>query len=162
MSSIVCNTGPIIALTGIRKLDIMKSLYDKVYLPEAVNQEIIKGGKFLTGLDEYMKIDWLHIVALKETADPLLTNVLDNGESAVIQVAREKGIASILMDERKGRRIAREIYGLKVMGTARLLIDAKRANILTNVEELFLQMRNNGYWIHDDIIEAALKEVNEV
>lgn len=44
MSSIVCNTGPIIALTGIRKLDIMKSLYDTVYLPEAVNQEIIVGG----------------------------------------------------------------------------------------------------------------------
>ena len=38
MSSIVCNTGPIIALTGIRKLDIMKSLYDTVYLPDVIDR----------------------------------------------------------------------------------------------------------------------------
>jgi len=31
MTAIVCNTGPLIALAGIQRLDIMRNLYDNLF-----------------------------------------------------------------------------------------------------------------------------------
>jgi hypothetical protein len=161
MTAIVCNTGPIIALASIQKLDILKNLYDSIYLPEAVNDEILRGGRHFTGLDEYRKADWIKILKLQQPEDTLLATVLDTGEASVIQLAREIGVYKILMDERKGRRVARDVYGLQVIGTDRLLTDAKQAHLVPSVKEPLQQMRAAGYWIHDKIIAAAIKEAKE-
>lgn len=161
MTAIVCNTGPLIALAGIQRLDIIRNLYESIYLPEAVHDEILHGGRHFRGLEAYRKVDWIKISKLQQPGDPLLSTVLDNGEASVIQLAREIGVHKILMDERKGRRVARDVYGLHVMGTARLLIDAKEALIISNVKELLQQMRDAGYWIHDKIMEAAIKAAKE-
>ena len=161
METIICNTGPLIALAGIRRLDILKNLYTTIIVPIAVHQELLNGGKFLTGLDEYRKADWLRKTELKQPGDPLLSTVLDEGESSVIHLALELGISNILMDERKGRRIAREIYGMKVTGTARIFVEAKKANLINSVKENLQEVCDNGYWIHDKIIQKTLKEAGE-
>ena len=87
--------------------------------------------------------------------------MLDTGEASVIQLAREIGVYKILMDERKGRRVARDVYGLQVIGTVRLLNDAKQAHLVASVKEPLQQMRAAGYWIHDKIIAAAIKAAKE-
>jgi predicted nucleic acid-binding protein len=161
MPAIVCNTGPIIALSAIRKLNILKNLYETVYLPSAVYNEIVTGEEHLREFYQFRDIDWFNILELQQPMDPLLSTVLDIGEASVIQLSREIGVMKILMDERKGRKVAREIYGLTVIGTARILVDAKKANLISSVKDLMYEMMDNGYWIHDNIIQAALKEVNE-
>jgi predicted nucleic acid-binding protein len=40
VSRIVCNSGPLIALGLLGRLDILKSLFDEVLVPEAVQIEI--------------------------------------------------------------------------------------------------------------------------
>lgn len=72
--------------------------------------------------------------------------MLDQGEAAVIQLARQENITQILTDERKGRKVARQVYGLTALGTVRVLINTKRANLLQNVSELIQQMRDQVYW----------------
>jgi predicted nucleic acid-binding protein len=47
------------------------------------------------------------------------------------------------------------------MGTARLLTDAKEAQLVPSVGELLQQMRGAGYWIHDTIVEAAMRAAKE-
>ncbi len=49
--------------------------------------------------------------------DPLLAVELDTGEASVIQTARNLGINLVFMDEQKGRRLARRVYGLQTIGT---------------------------------------------
>lgn len=71
------------------------------------------------------------------------------------------GIERILMDERKGRRIARDIYGLNVTGTVRLLTDAKKAGLISSVSGALQETRDTGYWIHDKIVQAALREAGK-
>jgi predicted nucleic acid-binding protein len=156
--TIICNTGPIIALAGIQKLDVLKHIFGTVIIPEPVRIEILTGGKTLIGLDEFLKAGWLTVKELNQQPDPLLSNLLDQGEASVIHIAREMGIDRILMDERKGRRVAREIYGLKVTGTIRVLVEAKKAGLIENLEASIQEIRNSGYWIHDKIIQRALKE----
>lgn len=161
MKTIICNTGPIIALAGINKLNILKILYETVIIPEPVHIEIMAGGKLFTGLDGYKNAIWLDVRKLNHNPEPLLANLLDEGEASVIHLARELGLEEILMDERKGRRIARDIYGLKVSGSIRILIDAKKAGLINSLTGAFQGMKSSGYWIHDKIMQAALKEAGE-
>lgn len=90
-----------------------------------------------------------------------MAKFLDEGEASVIHLARELGIGKILMDERKGRRIARDIYGLTVTGTVRLLIDAKNAGFINHLTDVLQDMKSSGYWIHDKIMHAAVKETGK-
>ena len=43
MRKIITNTTPILSLLKINKLDILKELYEKITVPNAVYQEIEKG-----------------------------------------------------------------------------------------------------------------------
>jgi predicted nucleic acid-binding protein len=90
VSRIICNSGPLIALGLLGRLDILKSLFDEVLVPEAVQKEIEQGGIKLSGLEDFRRADWIRIVPLKEERDELLESLLDIGEAAVIKLAREQ------------------------------------------------------------------------
>ena len=80
----------------------------------------------------------------------------------MIELARELSVNLVLVDERKARKIARTIYGLHVIGSARVLVEAKRHGLLDNVGAALQAMRNGGYWIGDSIVDAALKQAGEI
>ncbi len=87
--------------------------------------------------------------------DPLLAVELDAGEASVIHTAIVRGIPLVLIDERKGRRVARRVYGLQTIGTTRVLVEAKRRGLLDAVIPALNEMRAAGYWIADDIVAWA-------
>ena len=98
---IVCNAGPIIAFSMVGRLDILKSLFEVVLIPESVHSEVMEGGKNNTGLDQYRNAHWIAVEKVSNPIDPLLKTALDHGEAEVISLAREIGANLILIDERK-------------------------------------------------------------
>ena len=159
--SIISNTGPLVALAVINRLDLLRLLFDEVIVPEAVHSELLAGGMNQAGVAAYQHAHWIKASKLKNPIDQLLASVLDIGEASVIQLAGERNITHALIDERKGRRIAREVYQLQVIGSARILVEAKRQGYLANVEENLAAMRQHGYWLHDKIVTAILREAGE-
>lgn len=159
---LICNTGPIIALSMIDRIDILRHLFELVAVPEEVHKEILEGGATNKGLANYQKAQWIKVITLSNAVDPLLKTSLDSGEAAVIGLARESNTNLILVDERKARKIARAVYGLHAIGSARVLVEAKRHGLLDSVGASLQAMRDNGYWISDSIIAAALKQAGEV
>lgn len=127
--AIVSNTGPLVALAVINQLDLLRLLFDDVMVPEAVHHDLLAGGMNQAGLAAYQLARWMNVIKPAERLDPLLASVLDSGEASVIQLARERGIACVLIDERKGRQIAREVYQLQVIGSARVLLPAWRLRL---------------------------------
>ena len=65
------------------------------------------------------------------------------------------------MDEVKGRRVARDVYGLAVIGTGRVLVEARRASLISEVRPLIEQMRAGGYWLADTIMAEILRQAGE-
>ena len=161
VSQIVCNSGPLIALGLLGKLDILKSLFDEVFVPGAVQREIARGGLRFLGLEDFQQAVWIRVASPKQD-DELLAALLDGGEAAVINLARERNIKLVLIDERKARKVARDIYGLQPIGTARILVEAKKKNLLAEIASHFEKLRQEGYWIHGDIVQAALREAGEI
>jgi len=158
---IVCNTGPIISLAIIDNLDILRRIFHEVIVPEAVHNELLQGGPDFAGVASYQQSSWIKVQTPSTPVEPLLQTVLDKGEASVIQLARECDADLVLIDERKARKVAREIYGMRVVGSARLLVEAKQLGLINNVKDAITGMRNGGYWIQNDIIDFALRKAGE-
>jgi predicted nucleic acid-binding protein len=160
--SLVSNTGPLIALALIDRLDVLQALFEAVSISEEVHKELLEGGPSGQGLIQLQKASWIKVQRISSPIDPLLMTVLATGEASVIQLARETKADYVLIDERKGRKIARDIFGLHVIGTARILVEAKKTGILnSSVGESLARLKESGYWIHSDIVRLALKEAGE-
>lgn len=159
--SVVSNTGPLVALAVIDRLDLLNLLFDTVIVPEAVHFELLEGGTAQAGVAAYQQAHRISVKKLLAPREPLLDSVLDVGEASVIQFARENNIERVLIDERKGRQIAREVYKLQVIGSAGILVEAKRYGHLDNVKEALATMRQHGYWLHEKIVTSILREAGE-
>lgn len=158
---IVCNAGPLIALAGVGQLALLRELFDEVLIAEEVRREVEVGGERGVSASLIRESPWLRVSSLEEKIDPLLASLLDVGEAATIALAVQKSAALVLIDEVKGRRVARNVYGLAVIGTARVLVEAKRARLIDHVGPLLEQMRGNGYWIADGILDEILRQAGE-
>jgi predicted nucleic acid-binding protein len=161
MRLLVSNTGPLIALSAIDALDLLPRLYERVVIPEEVRKELDAAPHGIMRFPFAETKDWLEVQHVSTPVDPLLTTVLDAGEAAVIQLARQVRTDAVLIDERKGRKVARSVYHLKVIGTVRVLVDAKNKGLLSSVGSVLEEIRRNGYWIHDAIVQRALQEAGE-
>jgi len=122
---------------------------------------VVCGGRDGAGVNALRTAAHLLEVTGPPQADPMLTAMLDEGEAAVIALAGAQGISHVLIDERKGRRIARKIYGLTVWGTARVLIEAKLSGLLPTVRDELLTLQKHGYWLGDDVMSEACRLAGE-
>jgi len=77
---VICNTGPIVALSIIDRIDILRQLFEFVAVPEAVHKEILEGGAINAGLANYRKVKWIKVIMPSNPVDPLLRTSLDAGE----------------------------------------------------------------------------------
>jgi predicted nucleic acid-binding protein len=154
---IICDAGPLIALAGIGQLELLRDLFGEALLPEEVQSEVEAGGSSGADASLIQGSPWLRVIRLSQKADPLL----DCGEAATIAPAIQRSASLVLMDEVKARRVARNVYGLAVIGAGRLLVEAKRASLIRRVRPLIEQMRSNGYWMSDKIVAEIFRQAGE-
>ena len=158
--TIVCNTGPLIALAGIDRLAVLEKLYSRVLVAEAVFRELTGSKRFASAATVF-DLPWLEKRGLPAAPDPLLRSELGEGEAQTIALALQTKADRVLIDERKGRRVASLIYALKVTGTGGILLAAKRAGLVQEIGPLMQQMRANGYFVSARLIAGICQAAGE-
>ena len=158
---VLCNAGPLIALSLIRQLDLMARLYGHVLVPEAVLREVVESGAGRAGALEVRAAPWIERIRLNAPPDPLLSEELGPGEAEVIAAGYQLGARLVLIDERRARRIAEQAYKLRVKGSAGILVSAKRAGFVSEVRPLLLSMGRQGYFLSERLIARACAEAGE-
>ncbi len=98
---------------------------------------------------------------MSKPPDQLLRAELGAGEAEVLSLAMELAADKVLIDERKGRRIAKNIYGLSIVGTGKILLSAKQNDIVQSVSPLLERMKANGYYLSDRLISRIVQEAGE-
>ncbi|MEN3942928.1 hypothetical protein WJU23_16640 [Prosthecobacter sp. SYSU 5D2] len=156
---VVCNTGPVLGLTRAGLGQLLREVFTEVVLPQAVVDEL--NAKEAGDAQEIARIIQSCRVASPVTVDPLLITELDAGEAAVIQTARNEGIPRVLIDERKARRIASNVYGLEVRGTCGFLLEAKKRKLIQTVRRPLMDMLEAGYFIGPLLIKECLFRAGE-
>jgi len=158
---IVINTGPILALiAGFGNLNILKSLYKKVFVPYEVSQEIFAGGSTGFGINEFIDANFLYKIKKPIFIPPHLRNSLDLGESSVIQTALDNNIQTVCIDEAVGRRVAR-LNELKLTGSLGIMIKAKNEGHSFLLSDVIHKMQSKGIRLSKRLITAVLKQVDE-
>ena len=159
---IVINTGPIISIVAATgSLDILNKLYKDVYVPYEVNREI-SGSLIKTfALKEFNEASFLRKANKPVDISTILKNILDIGEASVIQLALNKNIQTVCIDEKVGRRVAR-LNNLSLTVSIGILIKAKNLGYLKSMKNAISEMKNKGIYLSDNIINLALKHTNKI
>lgn len=133
---VVSNTSPIINLACVDKLGLLNQLYGKIAIPKAVQQEITVKGSGQAGSKEVQTLKWIDVksVSNQELVKALKVE-LDDGESETIALATELKASLILMDERRGRTVAKR-FGLRYIGVLGVLVEAKQKRLIQSVKPI--------------------------
>ena len=71
---VVSDTTPLIGLASIGRLNLLKELFEEVYIPQAVFDETVTSGREDSrAKEEVSNATWIHVVQVK---DRLAVNVL--------------------------------------------------------------------------------------
>jgi hypothetical protein len=158
---VVSNSGPLVALSLIRSLDLLRQLYGSILIPSAVHEEVVVSGAGRPGSAEVATAAWIRTVRVEPAPDPMLSEELGPGEAEAIALSIQVGARLLLMDDRRARRVAELAYGLLVHGAAGILVRARRKNLVPAIRPLLLAMRDGGYHLSDRLIESASRAVSE-
>jgi len=155
---VVSNATPIISLASIGKIDILKHFFDKVYIPQAVYDEI--KSKKAYGYKE-IDDDFFEVAHIKdEFAQNILLNDLDLGEAQTIVLAKEMSADIVLIDETIGYNLAKS-QQLNAKRTLSFLIASKKKGYIDEVAPLLDEMIEKGRWISRKVYRDVLKFCEE-
>ena len=105
----VSNSSPLILYAGIGRLDLLGRVFTEVIVPPAVWEEVVAEGAGRPGAVEVARMPWIRRRALDHQGTALaLLSELGPGEAEAIALRLKLGQPGpLLLDDRKGRRIAR-------------------------------------------------------
>jgi predicted nucleic acid-binding protein len=153
--AIVVDTSCLIILSKIEKLQILKELFHEVMIPDAVSREF--GGE----LPSFIHI---HPAPVDKDFSRFASAFLDSGESEAIALAIKSEVEGIIIDEKKGRKVANAL-GLKVIGTLGVLALANRKGILDDLDTVIKDVKDKGFYISDkhvrEIKNIAEKNISQ-
>ena len=160
---VVADTTPIITLMKLQRLDLLEKLFDTVLVPNAVYEELVSNSNYLTEAKMVVECPFLKRLEISDRQSiKILREVvgLDAGESEAIVLAEEKHADLLIIDERKGRRVAKQME-LKITGTIGILLQAFDCKILSEEEILSCSesLRNSRIRISDSLFALILDHV---
>ncbi|MCI4648816.1 hypothetical protein [Phaeodactylibacter sp.] len=146
---IISDTSSLIALTNIGELELLKKVYEEVVITPEIGEEY--------GLETP---NWISIEEIEDVQKFKLLNLeLDKGESSGITLALENEASLLIIDEKKGRGIAKKL-GIKITGILGVMIRAKEIGVINRVKPLVYVWRctsaDNQSLVNSDVMEKYL------
>ena len=145
--TIVADASCLIVLQNIQELSLLEKLFGEVFITEEVGEE------FGLDLPEWIKI--------KEVQNKIQQNalnlILDKGEASSIALSLETVNSLLIVDEKKGRRIAQEL-GLKIVGTLGVILRSKEKDLIISIEDVLEKMENADFRISPDLKAKILSK----
>jgi uncharacterized protein len=161
LREIICNTSPLQYLHQLGLLHLLSSLAGRVVVPSAVVRELSAGRAQGVDLPVPEELEWITIrTPLSAPVIPLVVD-LGAGETQVLALAIESGNAEVLLDDALARRVA-AMLGLAFRGTLGLLLDAKKAHLITAVEPLLDRLKLLGFRLSHDTQCSVLELAGEM
>jgi len=160
LPEVICNTSPIQFLYQIEMLHILPALTKRVIVPPAMVEELSVGRALGLNLPDLATLNWVMVRhPVSQAALPLVTD-LGPGETEVLMLALELNDPVAVLDDALARRVA-ETLGLHLTGTLGLLLDAKRAGLVTHVGRLLDQLEALRFRLAAHTRAAVIKLAGE-
>ncbi len=169
----IANAGPLIGLSRIARLVLLRDVFGQVLITPTVaaelgitepdpNLALFEGQEDLAAA---LVEGWLRLnePGRPEAYHPLNPGV-DAGEASCIALAhgrRQQGLESLLiLDDRAGRAEARRL-DLELTGTAAVVAMARLRGLIAAAGPVLQELRGNGYFLSDATVDTVLRALNE-
>lgn len=161
--AVVSDTGPLIALARVERLGLLRRLYGQIVIPSAVRDELALGSDRpgAKALAIALEAGWVSVQPA--TYPDMVSEIarhLDRGEAEAIALAGQRSARFLLIDDAKGRRVARQ-RGIRVVGVAGMLLAAKSQGVLGAVGPVLDELSRTGYRLSPRLITGVLTKANE-
>jgi predicted nucleic acid-binding protein len=133
--AIISDSSSLIMVARLERLDLLTNLFQQIYIPQRVAEEI-------TAKEDSVAREVLShpafavVTSTDHSLLTLLDGTLDYGEAEALTLAQEKQLL-LLIDEKKGRKIAKNM-GLKIIGLLGVLLLNQRRGHIPQTEALDL------------------------
>lgn len=145
----ITNSTCLIALERIGQLELLPRVFATVFAPPEVQAELGR------------RPEWLTVEGVRDAAVvAALRTQLDDGEASAIALAMELGDVIVILDDKKARRIARQI-GLKILGTIGVLLRAKRRGVIAAIHPMLTALQETGFRMTAGLYGEALRLAGE-
>lgn len=136
---VISDTTPILSLLKAGRLDLLQKLYESVIIPEAVYNELTINPLFIDEKEKIAECPFLRVEKAKNLKSVrILRDVtgLDAGESEALIIYDEKQADLLLIDEHKGRSVAKKM-SVEYIGTLGIFM-------LAYDKKFYLQRKSNN------------------
>ena len=160
---VVTNSTPLIELSKINRLELLREIYGSIYIPEEVYTEVVVNGVGKPGAAEVEAADWIFCQSVTSRDQVFILHnqtLIDLGECGAIVLAQEIKADRIIIDDRVARQVAM-IKGLSVIGTVGVLRVAKAQRIIPTVKPILDDLRSHGTRISDRLYYQTLATERE-
>lgn len=121
---VISDTTPILSLMKAGCLGLLEKLYGNVLIPKAVYRELTENPVYFEEAKIIKATEFFSVTSVENIKSvDILRSVsgLDAGESEALIMYDEKNADLLLIDEHKGRRVAKQLKA-KYIGTAGILM----------------------------------------
>lgn len=150
-STIISDTSCLILLEKIGELEVLHQLFGTITTTQEVANEYGLPLPHWFEIKHPIDKDYLKIIE----------QTVDKGEASAIALAVETENSLLIIDEQKGRKLAKEL-GLPFTGTMGILLEAKFAGILPSIKPILLRIRSTNFRISEQLELLLLKKAGEV
>jgi predicted nucleic acid-binding protein len=158
---VVSDSSPLITLARARQLELLDQFFGAIIIPPEVHNEVVVAGAGLPGGEEVGRSPWIR--ARTHSLDPqeelkIACSGLGAGEQSAIYAASMLDADLVLIDEQRGRRIAKN-FGLNVTGSIAILEHGAKVGKVANLRLVYQSLLDQGIRFDTKLLDASLAKL---
>jgi predicted nucleic acid-binding protein len=155
---LVADCSALVALATCDALSFLDQLFGTVVVPAAVYREAVVGNKPEA---EQLRVYLQGRVRALDPEHPVLLDGFSGpGETEAMLLYRQLQASYLLIDDRRGRRMAR-INNIEVIGSLGVLLNAKQAGLIKAVKPYLQRLSASDLYLSDALISMVLELAGE-
>ena len=147
--NIVCDASCLILLNKINRLELLQRLFGTINITEIISKEF-----------NAQVPQWMVIHKSESALQKGLLNILGAGEASAIALATQLDDSLLIIDETKGRKIAKRM-GLDITGTLGLLLVAKKKGHISSVKMVINEIQSTNFRVSPELFQKVMDLANE-
>jgi predicted nucleic acid-binding protein len=153
---VVINASPLITLFRAGLEPLLPKLFPELLVPDSVWSEVVSQAHDDPAARGLPIASWARRTSVTLAPQVQLWG-LGAGETSVLSFAMRKPGYTAVLDDRAARRCAR-VLRIPVIGTAGIVVLAKRRGFIGSVEEALMCLQGAGLWLSERLVEKLVDE----
>lgn len=142
---IIADTSCLISLSNSKSLYVLEKVFSQIHITQDIKSEF----------NEKLP-DWIKVISIDEKKVLRFSTMVDMGEASAIALALENPNSTLIIDDAKGRKIAKK-HNIEIIGTIGFLLKAQKSGTIKDAFPIIIQMINNGFRISSSVLDKLIK-----